>query len=385
MADVIVSRAEPDALLAGELGQRLEALGLSVIDETKIDPGDTWQTAIENAYPHAMMVVLLWSNNAATAERMNSEVHLAVRAWSHDRLLLVRLDNAPLPTGLGGLPAMDITTTAGGLSADDREAIATAISRKTTPASAPPKSRRRWVTVLVSALAVLAIGSMAWLFTQGVPRQGVPPDEKSGAQVPPIASIEVPGSVLELTDTSLAIILGAVAVLISFIVLIRQHSGKWRPRPPGPGHAEAQPAQETGSPAETAARVDPIDLFVSYSRADVRSIDPLIEHIREHGLNIWIDTQRQDGDARYAGHIVRAIRGCRSVLIMCSENAYRSDHVVREVYVSGDYKKPFIVVQLDDAEFPDDFQYFLSGFPRIKLEEFAPEQFASKITALIPA
>jgi hypothetical protein len=49
---------------------------------------------------------------------------------------------------------------------------------------------------------------------------------------------------------------------------------------------------------------------------------------------------------------------------MASSNSFSSDHVVRELYVAGDHKIPFISVQLDQSEFPDDFVYFLSGFPR---------------------
>jgi len=376
LTDVFVSYAEPDRPLAEELARRLEQLGLSVFDSTKIEPGGNWESTIEQAFRDARLVVVLCTENGAASQWVKTETQRAVRAWSDDRLFLVRLDDAPLPTGLGGLQAVEVATTGGSLSADDCDAIVTTISQKTTRAPALPspvgaKSRRTWVTALMSGLVVLAAGSMVWLFMEGTP----PPDRNLGTPAPGF----------EWSDTALAIALGAVAVLISFIVLIRQHLGKSRPGQIGTRHAEANSSPETRFPSKAVAKLDDIDLFVSYSRADGRSIDPLIEHIREHGLNIWIDTQHQDGDVRYAGQIVRAIRTCRSVLIMCSENAYRSDHVVREVYVSGDHKKPFIVVQLDDAEFPDDFQYFLSGFPRIRLEEVGPDQFADKVTALMPA
>ncbi len=371
MADVFVAYSSADSSLAKELGQKLEALGLSIFDDTGLTPGGDPDSTVEQEFRDATTVVVLWSENAAASEQVKNQTQLAVRAWSDDRLFLVRLDDAPLPTGLGGLQAVEVTTSGGSLSADDWKAIVTALSQKTTRTPAAPKSRRAWVTILMTGLVVLAAGSMVRLFTQGTP----PPDGNLGTRTPGF----------ELSDTPLAIVLGAVAVLISFIVLIRQHLGKPRPGQMGTRKAEANSAPETRFPEEATATLDDIDLFISYSRADGRSIDPLIEHIREHGLSIWIDTQHQDGDVRYAGQIVRAIRACRSVLIMCSENAYQSDHVVREVYVSGDHKKPFIVVQLDDAEFPDDFQYFLSGFPRIRLEEVGPDQFADTVTALMPA
>jgi len=397
MADVFVSYARPDRSLVEELGRRLEGLGLSVFYDTKVAPGDNWESRIEEEYRNARMVVVLWSDNAAASEWVKTETQLAVRAWSGDRLFLVRLDGAPLPTGLGGLQAVEAATASGSISADDWDAIVTAFQQKsslppspetdrTAPgaheiplpgapvpeSSAPRKSRRTWIAALAASVLLLIAGTMVWLSM---------PDESPNRGGP----LGTPVPSLDISETRVALVIGAIGLLISLFVLIRWRSRISRQPEIGTRHAEAKSDQANRIPMEAASEQGDIDLFVSYSRADVRSIDPLIEHIRKHGLNIWIDTQRQDGDVRYAGQIVRAIRACRSVLIMCSENAYRSDHVVREVYVSGDHKKPFIVVQLDDVDFPDDFQYFLSGFPRIRLEEVAPEQFADKVTALIPA
>ena len=65
--------------------------------------------------------------------------------------------------------------------------------------------------------------------------------------------------------------------------------------------------------------------------------------------------------------LCRAIKGAQIIALMSSRNAFASDHVMREVYVAGDYKKPFIVFQLDQAEFPDEVLYFISGFPRVSV------------------
>ena len=45
----------------------------------------------------------------------------------------------------------------------------------------------------------------------------------------------------------------------------------------------------------------------------------------------------------------------------------RIDHVTREVYVAGDCKKPFIVFQLDPAEFPDELRYLCLVFNTFQL------------------
>ena len=83
-------------------------------------------------------------------------------------------------------------------------------------------------------------------------------------------------------------------------------------------------------------------------------------------MRVWIDRHAGvAGTPRYAAPIVAAIKSSRLVALMCSENAFASDHVIREVYVAGDFRKPFIAFQLNQAEFPDELLYFLSGYPRV--------------------
>jgi TPR repeat protein len=105
-------------------------------------------------------------------------------------------------------------------------------------------------------------------------------------------------------------------------------------------------------------------VFVSYSRTDCDVVDQLVAQIEKLGYTVWIDREEQSAQ-RYAASIVAAIRKARLVALMCSQHSVASDQVVREVYVAGDYKKPFVIFQLDTTEFPDEFLYFLSGYPRI--------------------
>jgi hypothetical protein len=91
------------------------------------------------------------------------------------------------------------------------------------------------------------------------------------------------------------------------------------------------------------------------------------------------------GSHRYAAPIVRAIRMSKLVALMCSQNAFSSDHVIREVYVAGDCKKPFIAFQLDPTELPDELLYFVSGFPRVSVATIDPQQLRSEIARLFAA
>jgi hypothetical protein len=130
-----------------------------------------------------------------------------------------------------------------------------------------------------------------------------------------------------------------------------------------PGYVELR--QETAPPPKRRHRDGQVgpQVFISYSHLDERAVEQLVQKIEEAGCAVWIDRKSQ-GLQRYAGPIVRAIRASKLVALMCSQNAFASDHVIREVYLAGDWKKPFIVFQLDQTEFPDDIIYFVTGFPR---------------------
>jgi hypothetical protein len=123
-------------------------------------------------------------------------------------------------------------------------------------------------------------------------------------------------------------------------------------------------------------------VFVSYSRQDERAVDLLVKEIEELGHPIWIDRQ-STGSQRYAGKIVEAIKKSRFVALMCSQNAFASDDVIREVYVAGGLKKPFIVFLLEPAELPNEILYFVTGFPRIAVTKMDIQTLRLEIARLV--
>jgi TIR domain len=163
----------------------------------------------------------------------------------------------------------------------------------------------------------------------------------------------------------------------------------------GLGHEDCPPSWDEardrgcGAPSAALSRQVPAasndsQVFVSYSHQDGRAVEQLVQQIEQLGYAVWIDRQSA-GSQRYAAPIVRAIRTSKLVALMCSQNAFASDHVIREVYVAGDYKKPFIAFQLDSTEFPDEVLYFVSGFPRLPVDVMDPQQLGSEIARLVAA
>ena len=103
----------------------------------------------------------------------------------------------------------------------------------------------------------------------------------------------------------------------------------------------------------------PPEVFVSYAHADRDAVYPLVDLVEGMGRNVWIDRDDMKAGQGWAGMIVRAIKSADTFCIMCSQRAFESSHVRREVYLADKYGKALLPIRLDDCEMPEDIEYFL--------------------------
>src|SRR5262249_19915995 len=64
---------------------------------------------------------------------------------------------------------------------------------------------------------------------------------------------------------------------------------------------------------------------------------------------------------RWAEEIVRAIRACKVLLLLCSDASMRSRAVKQEVQLAWEGQKALLPLRLGRTGFPDVFQFFLAG------------------------
>lgn len=357
MSDVIISYAREDTRVARMLGERLGRAHLNVWTEEKLGLSEDWGRRIQREFAGAKVVALLWSKAAADSPWMRQMRRSYLQAWSEDRLVIATLDETPLPLGLGGLEVVSVRDA----SEAGVDALVSRIRASRKDNVPPGPKALHWfeaaVAVAATAAAPAVIGAILdfsrssipigapdspwlWQYTYlGLDAWFVTGLKRLSDYLPNIPWIVV---------APLLTVLAAFAVWELFL-------------------------KDTGAPAASsradggaaAAKRPPADVFVSYSRQDAKPVDMLVKHIEDVGLATWIDRQATVR-GRFAGPIVQAIRGSKVVALMCSKNAFESHHVVREVYVAGEFKKPFVALLLDGTEFPDDIVFFLSGFPRVR-------------------
>ena len=76
-------------------------------------------------------------------------------------------------------------------------------------------------------------------------------------------------------------------------------------------------------------------IFVSYARSDQEQVFPIVEKLREKGLNIWID-QGIHGAKLWSQEIVHAIEGCKVFILFASSTAFQSENVTKELALASE-------------------------------------------------
>jgi hypothetical protein len=154
---------------------------------------------------------------------------------------------------------------------------------------------------------------------------------------------------------------------LGLLLLLTILAQLFRPSPKARA-AKRAPAASATSPAPAAAAAAASDaLFVSYAHADAPKVDPVVKIVEDAGRTVWVDKGGIQAGESWAGEIVRAIKGSKGVVIMCSPQAFESDHIKREVYLADRYKKPMLPLFLEPAPIPEDFEYFFAGVQWIEL------------------
>ena len=374
---VYVAHAPADREAAEALEKFLERRGQFV----ELDDGSAALRPVQNRD----VVVLLLSKDFVFAPARLRLEQRALDAWADQRLIVVKLDTGIPPVGLRDLPAIDASFGAQRefkwqeVANAVRETLARPTGLRDGEQSPPPpapkasgKSSGILGSLLLLLLALPGIGALAvsgaiWLVNRIGPTPGTFGDLRLGIDQFGMRYGAPSGLTEWLFLLAMAITLTVFALFVSRLFAPRARAGSKAASPPM--QAEAEPAQTH-------------TLFVSYARANEKDVLPVIEAAKAEGRNFWLDQNVIAAGQGWAGEIVRAIRTAGGVVVMCSKAAFESDHVKREIYLADRYRKKLTPVFIEQADPPEDFEYFFAGVQQLRLFE-TPE--AERPQALIRA
>jgi len=102
-------------------------------------------------------------------------------------------------------------------------------------------------------------------------------------------------------------------------------------------------------------------VFISYASQDTAVAQRLCAALEAAGLPCWIAPRDVRAGESYAAAIVQAINSCRMLVLLLSQAAIDSPHVLREVERASSKRRSVLSVRMDAARLPPDLEYFLSA------------------------
>jgi TolB-like protein/Tfp pilus assembly protein PilF len=100
--------------------------------------------------------------------------------------------------------------------------------------------------------------------------------------------------------------------------------------------------------------------FISYASADSSIANAVCSALEREGVRCWIAPRDVTPGELYAGNIVHAIDTTRVVVLVLSQHAADSAHVLREVERASSKRHPIVSFRIDLTPLPDDLAYFLN-------------------------
>jgi hypothetical protein len=106
-------------------------------------------------------------------------------------------------------------------------------------------------------------------------------------------------------------------------------------------------------------------IFVSYARSEQEQVFPIVEKLREKGLQLWIDHEGIHGAKLWSQEIVHAIEGCKVFILFASSTAFQSQNVTKELALASESRKHILPVFIKDAPIPTAMKYQLAGIQHL--------------------
>jgi TolB-like protein/Flp pilus assembly protein TadD len=102
------------------------------------------------------------------------------------------------------------------------------------------------------------------------------------------------------------------------------------------------------------------DVFISYASQDAAVANSVVEALERQGIRCWIAPRDVTPGEFYADAIVHAIDAAQALVLVLSQHAAVSHHILREVERASSKRHPVISLRIDRATLPAGLEYFLN-------------------------
>ncbi|MGE5343242.1 MAG: SUMF1/EgtB/PvdO family nonheme iron enzyme [Candidatus Omnitrophota bacterium] len=126
-------------------------------------------------------------------------------------------------------------------------------------------------------------------------------------------------------------------------------------------------------------------VFISHSKHDEHVADTLCSELEKKGFTCWIAKRDIQGGEDFAEAIVAGINRSGVLLLVFSENANKSKHVLREVKLADDRDIPIIPVRIEKVTPVDTLDYYIGINQWIDAYDKSPDAYLPTVVSAISA
>ena len=105
--------------------------------------------------------------------------------------------------------------------------------------------------------------------------------------------------------------------------------------------------------------MDKYDSFISYSRQDLKVVEPFVQRLESAGYKVWIDKKGIYTGGQFKKVIVEAIENSTVFIFFSSKNSNVSPWTEKEIGIAVSRKKHIIPIKLDETNYNENVEFDL--------------------------
>ncbi len=148
------------------------------------------------------------------------------------------------------------------------------------------------------------------------------------------------------------------------------------PEPPPGGGLESLGGAPTQPPGVA-------EVFISYSSRDRDRVIHIANQLERLGVSCWLDREKIAGASNYGPEIVTGIKGCKVLLVCCSDASLRSKNVKQEIQLGWKYDRPYLPLLLENVSYPEQVEYWLEGWQWISASDGSVDHWLPRLIAAL--
>ena len=125
------------------------------------------------------------------------------------------------------------------------------------------------------------------------------------------------------------------------------------------------------------------DIFISYSRTDIRLAEKIQRMLESVGFRCFRDTSNIHVSEDWIDVLSERILDSKVFLLLGSSNAYRSKWTKREVLFADNNQRQIVPYMIDDAKLPPRLDFLLGNLNQRSMSDYSIEQLVEEIRGLV--